>query len=105
MFKSLRRVVANLAHAIEVKRLRADGADPAPRTMRGLTIPRLVHVKSIEHIGKEVIVDPTEVSKDLTAEQLNDRIRFCIETNEASSMFSAPRFVQMAFRDPHAPQM
>jgi hypothetical protein len=39
--------------------------------MLGLTIPRPVHVNTIEHIGKEVIVDPTGVSEDLTAEQLN----------------------------------
>lgn len=38
--------------------------------MRGLTIPRPVHVTSIEHMGKEVIVDPTDTPEELTAEQL-----------------------------------
>lgn len=70
IFKSYRRVVASLAHAVELKRLRGDGAEPAPRTMRGLTIPRPVHVTSIEHMGKEVIVDPTDTPEELTAEQL-----------------------------------
>jgi hypothetical protein len=37
----------------------------------GLAIPRPVHVTSIEHIGKEVIVDPTDSPEELTAEQLN----------------------------------
>jgi hypothetical protein len=69
MFKTLRRAVTNLAHAIEIKRLRADGVEPASRAMRGLTIPRPVHVKLIEHIGKEVIVDPIEIDEDLTATQ------------------------------------
>lgn len=39
--------------------------------MRGLTIPRPVHVKSIHHMGKEVIADPTDTPEDLTAELLN----------------------------------
>ena len=39
--------------------------------MRGLTIPRPVHVTSIEHIGKEVIVDPTDTAEELTGEQLS----------------------------------
>lgn len=39
--------------------------------MRGLTIPRPVHVASIEHMGKEVIVDPTDTPEELTAEQLS----------------------------------
>jgi hypothetical protein len=71
VFKAYRRVVASLAHAIELKRLRADGAEPMPGTTRGLTIPRPVHVTSIEHMGKEVIVDPTDTPEELTAEQLN----------------------------------
>jgi DNA-binding phage protein len=33
--------------------------------------PRPVHATSVEHIGKEVIVDPTDASEDLTAEELN----------------------------------
>jgi hypothetical protein len=39
--------------------------------MRGLTIPRPVHATSILHLGKEVIVDPTDTSEDVTAEELN----------------------------------
>ena len=39
--------------------------------MRGLTIPRPVRVKLVEHMGKEVIVDPTDTPEELTAEQLN----------------------------------
>jgi hypothetical protein len=71
IFKTYRRVVANLARSIELKRLPASGAEPTPETMRGLTIPRPVHVTSIEHIGKEVIVDPTDTLEELTAEQLS----------------------------------
>jgi DNA-binding phage protein len=71
IFKMYRRVVANLAQSIELKRLPASGAEPTPETMRGLTIPRPVHATSVEHIGKEVIVDPTDTSEDLTAEELN----------------------------------
>jgi hypothetical protein len=71
IFKTYRRVVANLARTIELKRLPASGAEPTPETMRGLTIPRPVHVTSIEHIGKEVIVDPTDTAEELTAEQLS----------------------------------
>ncbi len=71
IFKAYRRVVASLAHSLELKRLCADGAEPMPGRMRGLTIPRPVHVKSIEHMGKEVIVDPTDTPEELTAEQLS----------------------------------
>jgi hypothetical protein len=71
IFKSYRRVVASLAHAVELKRLSADGSEPAPRQMRGLTISRPVHVTSVEHMGKEVIVDPTDTPEELTAEQLS----------------------------------
>jgi hypothetical protein len=69
--KSYRRVVAGLAHSVELKRLCADGTEPMPGKMRGLTIPRPVHVTSIEHMGKEVIVDPTDTPEELTAEQLS----------------------------------
>ena len=65
VFKTYRRVVASLAHAIELKRLSAHGTAPMPGKMRGLTIPRQVYVTSIEHMGKEVIVDPTEPAKSL----------------------------------------
>jgi hypothetical protein len=71
IFKTYQRVVANLAHSVELKRLCADGTEPAPRAMRGLTIPRPVHVTVIEHMGKEVIVDPTDTAEELTAEQLS----------------------------------
>jgi hypothetical protein len=71
IFKTYRRVVANLAQSVELKRLRADGAEPTPHTMRGLTIPRPVRVVSIEHIGREVIVDPTDANEDVTAEMLS----------------------------------
>jgi hypothetical protein len=57
IFKMYRRVVANLAQSIELKRLPASGAEPTPETMRGLTIPRPVHATLISHLGKEVIVD------------------------------------------------
>ena len=71
IYKNYRRVVASLAHAIELKRLCANGTEPTPGMMRGLTIPRPVHVTSIEHMGKEVIVDPTDTPEELTSEQLN----------------------------------
>jgi hypothetical protein len=71
IFKMYRRVVANLAQSIELKRLPASGAEPTPETMRGLTIPRPVHATSVEHIGKEVIVDPTDTGEGLTAEELS----------------------------------
>jgi hypothetical protein len=71
IFKTYRRVVAGLAHSVELKRLCADGTEPIPGKMRGLTIPRPVHATSVEHIGKEVIVDPTDTPEELTAEQLN----------------------------------
>jgi DNA-binding phage protein len=34
-------------------------------------MPRPVNVETIEHMGKEVIVDPTDTSEDLTVELLN----------------------------------
>jgi len=49
----------------------AGGAEPTPETVRGLTIPRPVHVTLISHLGKEVIVDPSDTTEDLTAEELN----------------------------------
>ena len=62
--------VAQLAYP-GLLRCCGDGAEPAPGSMRGLTIPRPVHVTSIEHMGKEVIVDPTDTPEELTAEQLS----------------------------------
>lgn len=70
IFKTYRRVVADLASTVEIKRLLANGAEPKRETMRGLTIPRPVHVKLIHHMGKEVISDPTDTAEGLTAEQL-----------------------------------
>jgi hypothetical protein len=56
--------VAQLAYP-GLLRCCGDGAEPAPGSMRGLTIPRPVHVTSIEHMGKEVIVDPTDTPEEL----------------------------------------
>jgi hypothetical protein len=39
IFKTYHRVVASLAHAVELKRLAADGAEPAPNAVLGLTMP------------------------------------------------------------------
>jgi hypothetical protein len=55
----------------KVKRLCADGAEPRPNSMRGLTIPRTVRVESVTVIGKEVIVDPTDTDESPTAEMLS----------------------------------
>ncbi len=70
IFKTYRRVVASLARSIEVKRLLADGAEFTATGMRGLTIRRPVRVTKIHHMGKEVIVDPTDSSEEVSAEQL-----------------------------------
>jgi hypothetical protein len=71
IFKTYRRVVASLAGSFGLKRLMADGSEPLHGNARGLTTPRPVNVERIEHMGKEVIVDPTDTSEDLTTEQLN----------------------------------
>jgi hypothetical protein len=71
IFKTYHRVLGSIAHAPELERLCGDGMEPTLRTMRGLTIPRPVHVKSIAHMGKEVIAHPADTPEDLTAEQLN----------------------------------
>ncbi|MGA8533018.1 MAG: hypothetical protein WB615_02785 [Candidatus Tumulicola sp.] len=68
IFKTYRRVVADLARTIEIKRLLANGAEPTREMTLGLTVPRPVHVKSIHHMGKEVIADPTDTAEALTAE-------------------------------------
>jgi DNA-binding phage protein len=39
--------------------------------MRGVTIPRPVHVRFRTHIGKEITVDPTDTDEDYTAEMLS----------------------------------
>ena len=46
VFKTYRRVVANLAHSIELKRLPTSAAEPTAEIMRGLTIPPRVRVAS-----------------------------------------------------------
>lgn len=38
--------------------------------MRGFTTARPVRVESITHVGKEIIVDPTDTAEGLTAEEL-----------------------------------
>ena len=70
IFKTYGRVVGQLAQAIEIKRLPANGVEPTRENMRGFTIPRPVHVAKIEHMGKEVVVDPTDTGEGLTAELL-----------------------------------
>jgi len=70
IFKAYRRVVASLARSTELKRLLASGAEIMHPTMRGVTIARPVHVTMVHHMGKEVIVDPTDTPEDLTAQLL-----------------------------------
>lgn len=70
LFKTYARVVGALTNAVELKRLCADGEEPNPQNMRGLTMPRPVRVESVTHVGKEIIVDPTDTAEDLTAEEL-----------------------------------
>ena len=69
-FRLYRRIVANLSRSIELKRLAADGKEPRPM-MRGLTVPRPVEVTKMGHIGKEIVVDPTDTNEELTAQELN----------------------------------
>jgi DNA-binding phage protein len=71
-FRSYDSVLHGTLDSFEVKRLCADGSEPGPKTMRGLTIPRPVRVESVTLIGKEVIVDPTEIAEGLTAEMLSE---------------------------------
>jgi hypothetical protein len=70
IFKTYRRVVASLTRSTELKRLLANGAEIMRPTARGLTIPRPVHVTKVLHMGKEVIVDPSDTPEELTVEQL-----------------------------------
>jgi hypothetical protein len=58
-FRSYGSVTRGTLDSFEVKRLCANGDEPGPNTMRGLTIPRPVRVEWITAIGKEVIGDPT----------------------------------------------
>ncbi len=71
IFKTYRRVVSQLTQAVELKRFPASGEEPNRENMRGFTIPRLVRVASVTHIGKETITDPTDTSEGLTAELLD----------------------------------
>jgi hypothetical protein len=71
-FRSYGSVLRGTLDSFEVKRLCADGSEPGPKTMRGLTIPRPVRVESVTLIGKEVIVDTTEIAEGLTAEMLSE---------------------------------
>ena len=38
--------------------------------VRRIVDPRPVRVESVTHVGKEIIVDPTDTAEDLTAEEL-----------------------------------
>jgi hypothetical protein len=71
-FRLYESVLHGTLDAFEVKRLCADGAEPGPNTMRGLTIARPVRVESVISIGKEVIVDPTDSDEGLTAEVISE---------------------------------
>jgi hypothetical protein len=55
---------------VDRKRLKADGNEPSS-VMRGVTIARPVRVEKVTHIGKELVVDPTDTAEEQTAEQLN----------------------------------
>jgi DNA-binding phage protein len=63
-------LVQRTLQTVDRKRLNADGSEPSI-VMRGVTIPRPVHVKSRTRIGKEIIVDPTDTDEDYTAEMLS----------------------------------
>jgi hypothetical protein len=69
-FRAYDSVLRGTLDGFEVKRLCADGSEPRPTSMRGLTIARPVRVESVTPIGKEVIVDPTDIDEGLTAEML-----------------------------------
>jgi hypothetical protein len=63
-------LVKRTLQKVDRKRLNADGSEPSS-TMRGVTIPRPVRVKSITPIGKELTVDPTDTDEAFTAEMLS----------------------------------
>jgi hypothetical protein len=63
-------LVERTLQTLDRKRLNADGSEPTT-VMRGVTIPRPVHVKSRTYIGKEVIVDPSDTDEAYTAEMLS----------------------------------
>lgn len=69
-FRSYESVLNGTLNSFEIKRLFADGAPLGPNS-RGYTIARPVHVSSKTYIGKEVIVDPTDIDEGLTAEMLS----------------------------------
>jgi hypothetical protein len=72
LFRKYESVLRGTLDSFEVKRLCADGNEPRPSSMRGLTVPRPVRVASVTPIGKEVIVDPTDTDEGLTAEMLSE---------------------------------
>jgi hypothetical protein len=65
--KTYGEVIKATLQGVERKRLCADGSAPT----RGYTIPRPVCVESKTAIGKEVIVDPTDIDEGITAELLS----------------------------------
>jgi DNA-binding phage protein len=82
--RSYESVLHGTLDSFEVKRLCADGSEPGPNTIRGLTIARPVRVQSVTSIGKEVIVDPTDSDEGLTAEMLSETSTIeCVDLVEA----------------------
>jgi hypothetical protein len=71
-FRSYASVLHGTLDSFEVKRLCGNGDEPSEHTMRGLTIGRPVRVEKVISIGKEVIVDPTDIDAGLTAETLSE---------------------------------
>jgi hypothetical protein len=63
-------LVQRTLRTVDRKRLNADGSEPTA-VMRGVTIPRPVHVKLRTRIGKEITVDPSDTDEDFTAEILS----------------------------------
>lgn len=70
IFKTYSRAVGLLTHAIELKRLCSSGDEPNEENMRGFTTARPVRVEFVTHVGKEIIVDPTDTGEGLSAEEL-----------------------------------
>jgi hypothetical protein len=79
-FKTYGRVVGMLANSIGLKRLPASGDEPTHKSMCGFTSARPVRVAKLTRVGKEVIVDPTDVAEGLTAEELGATIRWSTTT-------------------------
>lgn len=63
-------LVERTLQKVDRKRLNADGSEPI-RVMRGTTTPRPVRVESVTPIGKLLIVDPTDMDEDFTAQMLS----------------------------------